>query len=619
MQPTHHPEVGQHIETAHHLPPSAVASRLLAGADALFGPHDDVSGAPPRWLLRYLGVAAILATVIVARRPDMITNPQFWGEDGFIYFQQNLLLGFPRAVTNFYMNFPNVGQRLIAAAGGLVPFAAAPRVYTTTAIAISALCVATFSLPAFRHLVRSDLLRVLWAIAVVSLPFQDYNAIGLFGSPANVGWWVAVWLLLLSFIRIPRQPGRVMFLALGAGLAVFSTPHALVGAPFWVLRGWRAIRRSDRLELAFALTLVSALALCIVVTGDLGSNVQGTFHLSFFDMPPVYLARYVRLVSDQVTALVLEPGALKAARAAGPGAPAGVALVVLASLVAIALIGEREKLIVIVAEVYLFLASLFFSMVGRLVFALLTLESFPARYTIPSGAMLLLAVVTALDGLPRGRLRLVAILLVTGILAWSFRPRFALGAFGDQHWPQYAALLEQKLRARSTAPLTIPINPPWTPILFDERPLEPQHAVPARQPIAVLAGDRVFQQTFSSVCDGLDGIVLHLATGTSSRGRVELSLLDDQGRSVATVSVPRDRLLQDVPQRFYFAPIAGSAGRHYTIVLRAEETDPAVPITVLGAGYDPYPDGRAIAPAATPDLDASFAYSCASTWTGASR
>jgi len=618
MQPTRRPEVGLH---AAHLPrPSAIRSRLLAATDALFGRADDVIGEPRRWVLRYLGVAAMLAAVIAARRPDMITNPQFWGEDGYIFFQQNLTLGFTRAVTSFYMNFPYLGQRLIAAAGGLVPFAAAPRLYTTAAIAISALCVATFSLPAFRHLVRSDLLRVLWAIAVVSLPFPAHTGeIGLVASVANVGWWVAVWLVLLSFIRIPRQAGRATFLAFGGALAVFSTPHAAVCAPLWLLRAWRAIQRTDRLELAFALTLVGALALCIGITGDLGSNVQGTLYGQFLDMPHLYLTRYGALVGDQVAALILEPDALTAARAAGPGATAGVALVVLAGLVASALIGRRKKLPVILAAAYLFLATLLLVTVGRLVSALLPLESFPSRYTVPSGATFLLAVVIALDGLSRGPLRLVAALLVSGILAWSFRPRFALDGFADQHWPQYAALLDQKLRARSTAPLTIPINPRWTPIVFDQRPLDPHPDVPAHQPIAVLGGGRVLQQTFSSVCDGLDGIVLHIATARSSRGRVELSLLDDHDRPVATVSVPRERLLQDPPQPFYFAPIAGSAGRRYTIVLKAEETDQSYPIMVFGAGHDPYPDGRAIAPAATPDLDASFAYSCASTPTAASR
>ena len=618
MQPTRHPEVGLHA--AHSPRPSALRSRLLAATDALFGRADDANGEPRRWLLRYLCVAAMLAAVVVARRPDMITNPQFWGEDGFIFFQQNLTLGFPRAVASFYMNFPYLGQRLIAAAGGLVPFAAAPRVYTTAAIAISALCVATFSLPAFRHLVRSDLLRVLWAIAVVSLPFPAHTGeIGLIASVANVGWWVAVWLVLLSFIRIPRQPGRVTCLAFGGALAVFSTPYTPVCAPLWLLRGWRAIQRTDRLELAFALTLVSALALCIGITGDLGSNVQGTFGGKFLDIPRLYLTRYGVLVGDQVAALVLEPGALTVARATGPGATAGVALIVLAGLVASALIGRRKKLIAILAAAYLFLATLFLATIGRQVFALLPLESFPSRYTVPSGATLLLAVVIALDGIPRGRLRLGAVLLVTGILAWSFRPRFALDAFADLHWPQYAALLDQKSRAHSTAPLSIPMNPRWTPIVFDQRPLDPHPSVPAHQPIAVLGGGRVFQQTFSSVCDGLDGIVLHLATATSSRGRVELSLLDDHDRFVATISVPRERLAQDPPQPFYFAPIEGSAGRRYTIVLKAEETDQSYPIMVWGAGHDPYPDGRAIAPAATPDLDASFAYSCASTPTPASR
>lgn len=618
MQPTRPPEAGLHTRTARDPSPPAVRSRLLAATDALFGGDDDASGEPRRWLLRYLGVAALLAAVIAARRPDMVTNPQLWGEDGFIFFKENLTLGFPRVLATSYMDFPYPGQRLIALAAGLVPLAAAPHAYVTTAIAIAALGVGTFALPAFRHLVRSDLLRVLWGIATVSFPLQVHTGeIGVFATVANLGWWLAIWLALLSLIRLPRQPRRVTLLAAGGALAVFSTPHAVVCAPLWLLRAWRARRHGDRRELAFALTLVSALALCIAISGTLGANVHGVYHLSFFGMPGVYLARYVALVSDQMA--VLGPDALTAAPAAGPAATAGVALLVLAGLVAGALIGGRKKLAAILAAAYLFLASLLLSTLGRLVFALLPLESFPARYTLASGPMLLLAVAIALDGIPGGRLRLGAILLVTGIIAWSFAPHFSVNPFIDQHWPQYAALLDQKLRARSTAPLTIPINPRWTPIVFDERPLEPQRAVPPHRPIAILGGDRVFQQTFTSVCDGLDGIVLHFATATSSRGRVELSLLDDRAKPVATVSVPRDRLLLDAPQPFYFAPIADSAGRQYTIDLQAEETELSYPIMVLGAGHDPYPDGRAIAPAATPDLDASFSYSCASTLTGPRR
>ena len=47
----------------------------LLFADRVFGGSEP---APPaeRWLLRYLGVVVLLAAVIVARRPDAVTNPQ---------------------------------------------------------------------------------------------------------------------------------------------------------------------------------------------------------------------------------------------------------------------------------------------------------------------------------------------------------------------------------------------------------------------------------------------------------------------------------------------------------------------------------------------------------------
>ena len=594
---------------------------MLAFADAVFGRDDEAADQTGHWLVRYLCVAAILSAVIIARRPDTVTNPQFWGEDAFVFFRQNLTFGFPRAVTTFYANFPHLGQRLVAFAGGLVPLAAAPRVYASAAIAITALCVGTFSLPAFRHLVRSDLLRVLWAVAVVSLPLQDSAAgPGVLATLANLGWWVAIWVALLSLVRLPAQPGRVMLLALGGALAVFSTPHAVVCAPLWLLRAWRAIQRRDRWELAFALALVIALALCFLLTGNLGANVQGTLHLSFFSMPSVYLERYVALVSDRVAALVLGSATLAAVRTAGAGATAAVALAVLVCLLAAALVGRRGVGQTILVAAYLYLASLFLSTMGRLVFAVLPLESFPTRYTIPSSAMLLLAIVIALDGLPRGRSRRGAILVATAILAWSLGSRIGVAPFLDQRWPQYAALLDQKLRAGSTAPFTAPMNPRWTPLVLDGRALAPQPPLPASHPIAAFDRDRPFRQTFTSHCDGLDGIVLHLAAGTSaSRGPIALSLVDEQQRTVATSSVPRGELLQDAPQPFYFPPIAGSAGRRYTIVLQATETDPAHPIMVVGAMRDPYPEGRAIVEGATPDLDASFAYSCASTWTAASR
>ena len=578
-------------------------SRLLAFADAVFGRDDEAADQTGHWLVRYLCVAAILSAVIIARRPDTVTNPQFWGEDAFVFFRQNLTFGFPRAVTTFYANFPYLGQRLVAFAGGLVPLAAAPRVYASAAIAITALCVGTFSLPAFRHLVRSDLLRVLWAVAVVSLPLQDSAAgPGVLATLANLGWWVAIWVALLSLVRLPAQPGRVMLLALGGALAVFSTPHAVVCAPLWLLRAWRAIQRRDRWELAFALALVIALALCFLLTGNLGANVQGTLHLSFFSMPSVYLERYVALVSDRVAALVLGSATLAAVRTAGAGATAAVALAVLVCLLAAALVGRRGVGQTILVAAYLYLASLFLSTMGRLVFAVLPLESFPTRYTIPSSAMLLLAIVIALDGLPRGRSRRGAILVATAILAWSLGSRIGVAPFLDQRWPQYAALLDQKLRAGSHGAVHG----------TDESAVDSARARRARtRPAASPAGEPSHRGVRPRSTVPTD---VHQSLRRSRRDRPAPRRGDIRepgtDRALARRRAAADRRDEQRATRraapgcaaaLLLPPIAGSAGRRYTIVLQATETDPAHPIMVVGAMRDPYPEGRAIVEGATPD------------------
>src|SRR5262249_18994344 len=111
-------------------------------------------------------------------------------------------------------------QRLIALLGGLVPLAHAPLVYTTSAIAISALALASFSLPCFRHLVHHDELRILWAIAAASLPAEQE----LLSTATNVGWYVAIWFALLSVMRFPRQPWQLGLLVGAGTVAIFTTP-----------------------------------------------------------------------------------------------------------------------------------------------------------------------------------------------------------------------------------------------------------------------------------------------------------------------------------------------------------------------------------------------------------
>src|SRR5579862_2849406 len=134
-------------------------NQLIRCGDLLCGAAQPRASIDRRWLLRYLALAGVLVLVIGARRPDAIFRAQIGG-DGKVYFYPQLTVGFWSAFCSFYGGFPFLAQRLIAVVGGLVPTAAVALVYAATAIVVTALIMATFSLPTFRHLVRNDALRV---------------------------------------------------------------------------------------------------------------------------------------------------------------------------------------------------------------------------------------------------------------------------------------------------------------------------------------------------------------------------------------------------------------------------------------------------------------------------
>jgi hypothetical protein len=107
-------------------------SRFLVPADRLFTGEGLPSDLGRRWLARYLAVAESIAAIVVVRRVDAITNPQFWAEDGCFLFYENLMFGFPRALRTLHFGYPYLTQRLVALVGGLLPLSAAPRVYTSS-------------------------------------------------------------------------------------------------------------------------------------------------------------------------------------------------------------------------------------------------------------------------------------------------------------------------------------------------------------------------------------------------------------------------------------------------------------------------------------------------------
>jgi hypothetical protein len=125
---------------------------------------------------------------------------------------------------------------------------------------------------------------------------------------------------------------------------------------------------------------------------------------------------------------------------------------------------------------YLFIASLLLVMLGRDAINLI-LEILPTaalkqrtvlatRYGAVPQIALLLAAAGIIDGVQRGRTRVIATALTcAGLLAWA--PEFHIARLPNRDWPLWAGRLEQKLASGSREPLIIPLNPPPFRITFD--------------------------------------------------------------------------------------------------------------------------------------------------------
>src|SRR5580692_2207009 len=100
--------------------------------------------------LAFLPTSAIIFLLLFLRRPDALANPQFFAEDGMIFFHDQLLFGIRQALWIPHAGYVLAVQRLTALLGSYFCPVLAPAVYNITALTLSACCCAFFVLPVFR-------------------------------------------------------------------------------------------------------------------------------------------------------------------------------------------------------------------------------------------------------------------------------------------------------------------------------------------------------------------------------------------------------------------------------------------------------------------------------------
>lgn len=182
------------------------------------------------------------------RRPDALANPQFWAEDGNVFFMQ-VNEGGIATLSVPYAGYFHLAARTTAWATSWLPVEYAPHAYAFASWLLLALLVAY---------ICSDRLnlepgeRIVLALALVGTTTDNE----VFFNLANWATLAAPWWILLATAREPERPTQTAFdiaLLLIAGL---STPFA-VG--LWLLFALRlALRRTRHSAVLFGISLTVA-------------------------------------------------------------------------------------------------------------------------------------------------------------------------------------------------------------------------------------------------------------------------------------------------------------------------------------------------------------------------
>lgn len=221
--------------------------------------------------------------VVVLRRPDAVFNPQFWAEDGKIWFANAHDLGAWRSLFMAQNGYLQTVSRLVAAVATVLPMQWAPLAFNLAAIAVQVLPVMLLNSTRGRALVPSLGARVVLSVLYIAQPYTTEVHANL----TNAQWHLAVSAALVCCFDRWKSGRQAAF---DVGLLILSC----LSGPFCILLlpcvAWLAYRRRDR-RTAWLLALLVAgacmqLALAVPQMGvsravaPLGATWQGFLRIA---------------------------------------------------------------------------------------------------------------------------------------------------------------------------------------------------------------------------------------------------------------------------------------------------------------------------------------------------
>lgn len=175
-----------------------------------------------------LAVVILLISVFILRVPDLLVRPQFWAEDGSIFFREAYCFG-PNSLFNPYQGYYHLVPRLTALLSSYFNQLYAPAIYCGTAL---------FSTAIVLYLVLSPRLllpyKPLLALLIVIIP-TGYEV---YGNITNIQWYLAIGLLIIFLMKPSESQSCLILETVFVLLSGLTGPFILLLIPGLALMLW---------------------------------------------------------------------------------------------------------------------------------------------------------------------------------------------------------------------------------------------------------------------------------------------------------------------------------------------------------------------------------------------